>query len=280
MTGASAPSEVWGDLDWADAGDLRLSVGPLDLWIRGAHGELWIATLSGDDPAAATLARHAAPFDPPESASVIRLVGLDPGLPVTMTPALADRPMVVRPQAALHVAPGGTLKVFLSTPLWIQFRQHPPGPLLHEAPTFRPSDTWLGPNYREGEICYAARTRALTRLNDSPQPPARALTLLEITNHAPDLLGLARVKLPVPNLAVYANDAGEHWTDSVRIVRGEDGDLEGVEIVTGPPAQAGAALPVAKPREPPRPNLLTRALTAMFDQGALWTPSSQAHESS
>jgi len=46
----------------------------------------------------------------------------------------------------LGVPPGEQASVYVSSPLWVRIETGKPAKLLCELPTFRPSDTWFGPN--------------------------------------------------------------------------------------------------------------------------------------
>ena len=52
------------------------------------------------------------------------------------------------------------LALFVGSPVWIQIAFGEPPRHALEVPSHRPSDTWAGPNTREGIACYASRTAA------------------------------------------------------------------------------------------------------------------------
>lgn len=41
---------------------------------------------------------------------------------LSVTPALADRPVIVRPSSALNILPGEQATLFVSSPLWLTFK--------------------------------------------------------------------------------------------------------------------------------------------------------------
>jgi hypothetical protein len=109
---------------------------------------------------------------------------------VSLQPALADRPVVSRPEDPLYVPPGESVTLYLSTALWILIELAESDRLLQELPSFRMSDTWFGPSTVDGEFCYATRTAGRVRLENVPRRYHRAVTPLRIRNTAKDALAL------------------------------------------------------------------------------------------
>jgi hypothetical protein len=133
-----------------------------------------------------------------------------------------------------------------------------------DVPTYRPSDTWFGPNTRVGELCYAARTSARLSLDQVVRRPGRAITELRLINDGHDALRIERVKVPVPHLGVFRSEDGVFWTERVDLHRKPDEAQATIEIVPGAPAIAGATTRIAEPRETGTPSILVRALGALL----------------
>ena len=74
------------------------------------------------------------------------------------------------------------MTIYVSSPVWIRL-ETATGTLLDELPTIRQSDTWHGPNTREGELCYASRTFCRTNIDALPIRQNRALSPVIIYNH-------------------------------------------------------------------------------------------------
>jgi hypothetical protein len=147
---------------------------------------------------------------------------------VTLLPMLADRPVVIRPRQPVFLLSGQTITLYLSTPVWLKIMVGDPPVLLKELPLMRLSDTWFGPNTREGELCYAGRTQARHDPKELPDRPHRAITPLTIQNKAASPLPLEKISLPVPMLALYGDDAGKLWTQAVTLTREGQTDLASV----------------------------------------------------
>lgn len=175
---------------------------------------------------------------------------------VTVLPALADRPMIVRPETPLSILPEQTVTLYVSTPLWVQFRVE--GRLMTELPSLRPPDTWFGPSTREGELCYATRTNARLVLDHVPQRMNRAVTPLLVRNRGIDPLQLERVQLPVQHLTLYRSIYNFLWTSPVEVVRESDQQSVSIHIQPTPPPEASQPEVFILPRVAIRTTIINR----------------------
>lgn len=182
---------------------------------------------------------------------------------ISVQPALADRPVVSRPEHPLYVPPDESVTLYLSTALWIRITLPDSDRRLQEVPSFRMSDTWFGASTVDGEFCYATRTAGRLRLEHLPRRFHRAVTPLRIRNTAPDPLALERVQLPVQHLALYTTPNHQFWTQAVTMTRSADQDGANVQVRSGPPADAHEAELLQEPRESTRKGLFTSTFSAV-----------------
>ena len=270
--GSSAFPSWWGSFQIPEGSCGRWEIGPFFMWIqRNAedwtvmrqrhkdpfrdHWDVEIPTAppcpaSGKDEAPASPADWAgkvphdevgaSPPDPPQ-----RYAALEGSGTVHITPAHADRPVVITPEQSFFLPPKRTVHLFVSLPLWLQFRDEPDGvPMIDDA-LFRPSDTWHGPNTQVGQVCYASRTRAafapIGRL------PHRIVTPFEVRNRSEKDVKVERIKLPTPHLSVLVDEQGGLWTEAVifeqppgvdppdvRIEPGTTNGSQKLEVLSGP----------------------------------------------
>ncbi|ADH87286.1 hypothetical protein [Desulfurivibrio alkaliphilus] len=183
---------------------------------------------------------------------------------VTLMPLLADRPVVIRPHQPVFLLSGQSITLYLSTPVWLRLLVGEPPVLLKELPVLRLSDTWFGPNTREGELSYAGRTNARHRPSELPDRPHRAITPLTIHNRADSPLPLEKISLPVPMLALYGDEAGRLWTQNVTLTRESQGDLASVKIDSKLPEAGRNLTRLAEPRQEPDRSGMHRALNLLF----------------
>ncbi|WP_018937546.1 MULTISPECIES: hypothetical protein [unclassified Thioalkalivibrio] len=254
----------WGRRALASGQHGRWSIGPLDLWLLHGEQEWQMVLERPRDPADATLAIDVPCADafPADANDLLRFAGSPADSVPELRVALADRPMVSRPQNPFYVPARGQVTLYLSSPAWVQL--HLGEAMVQEFPVYTPSDTWFGPNTVNGELCYATRTQARLDLADVPMRPHRVITPLTIENKASDALFLERVNLPVPRLPVFADEHHRLWTPAVRMEREEDRDMADMKIDSGPPGVAGGAQRIAEPRQAGGRHLMVRAFTALF----------------
>lgn len=252
-------------------------IGPLELWAERSEQQWRIVRRQGEDPldervecagsvSSEELEGLLASDDPEVTVSRFPFRRTDPAL--KLDAALADRPVVVRPETPLYVVTGESITLFVSTPLWVSVRAGEAGPVLEDVPTFRPSDTWFGPSTREGELCYATRTSGRVSLSNLPQRRHRAVTPVRIRNRASDTLLVERVQLPVQMLALYVSQSGYVWTPGVMLDRERAEDRAYVSFEEGPPEEALEARRIGAPRNESKSNLVMRTFGAL---GGLFT---------
>lgn len=236
----------WGEVTLDLGAVVRWRAGPSTVRAerRAADWRVWHAT-EGDAYTVAAERLAVVDEPAPEGAPTLRFGFTETPDTLHVAPRLADRTVVVRPEHSLSVPPGETVTLYASTPVWmaLQFevrrsrRGRAPETdlaVVTELASARPTDTWLGPNTREGELCYAVHTAARTELADVPLRPHRALTPLTVVNQAATPLQVARVALPMPYLALYVDDHGRLWSDAVRFVREPDDDTTVAPVSAAP----------------------------------------------
>ena len=179
-------------------------------------------------------------------------------------PALADRPVVVRPEEPLFVLSGETVTLFVSTPLWLQVFAGDDAQLLTEIPSYRPSDSWFGPNTREGEICYATATLGRVRLESVPRRLHRAITPVVIRNRSGESLPIDRIRIPVTYLSLFEDRSGYLWTESTRFDKVAGNELAALHISKGAPTYAPDAQRITGPRESHDRSVFVRTFSSLI----------------
>ena len=263
----SDPShEIWGNFEIPPGTHGAWQIGPQDLAVGRTQHEWVINTAASSDPfderASFRYLEQPLP-DPAEGVKQLRCAVGGRGNTMQLAPSLADRPVVVRAEQPFTLLPDDETSFFVGSPVWVRLRVGSPARELTELPSLRPSDTWFGPNTREGELCYASRTRARASLEQAPVRPARALTRIRLRNGASDPIVFERLKIPVGHLSLYRAADGRLWTNGLSVTRGSaGGEVECAVDERAPPQAEGSA-----PIEPPRrvgPGLFKRALSALI----------------
>ncbi len=263
----------WGDflLEEGQAGCWR--IGPTTLWIYRASHEWRLLHRQESDPHTSAV-EVTLPLPEDAVAALLEFATQDLEIkryssPQTeaslrITPALADRTVIVRPDTPFYVLPGEAVTLYVSSPLWAGIRVGPAYNLLCEIPTHRQSDTWFGPSTQDGELCYASLTTGRLNLDRLPFRPHRATTPIEIQNRASDTLLLERVRLPAQHLSLYQSASGYWWTETVVLERESDGELAALSIEKAPPREAGPTSRISPPRISSKGNLIVHAFSSLF----------------
>lgn len=241
-------------------------IGPLEIWISRTEREWRIGTRGhGDVTDSALVVNRTEDIDLPSDQDVEwqRFGFRNAPEAIELIPALAPRPLVVRPETAFTLPPKEEATLYMSSPLWIQFKFGRSASQAFEKHIFRPSDTWFGPSTLVGELCYASRTRARLRLDELDVLPHRAHSALHIRNRATSELKIDRLKLAMPNLSVFAA-AGRLWTEAVTLNRQADGDFAELQLAKEPPAEVHPVKLLNGPRSKPEKGLLIRAFGGLF----------------
>lgn len=248
--------------DWA-----RWRIGPLELFARPSPGEWLFASRSSDDALDDSAATDIpAKTVPDEAAFAFSRYATQSGIDeLQLSPRLADRAYVVRPELPLFLPAGEKLVLYVSSPVWVSCKlDGSPATQLIEMPSFRASDTWFGRDTCEGELCYAARTRAITNLDEINIRPHRAVTRLEIQNEGSDMLSIDQLRVPLPALSLYEfND--RLWTDSVSLIRDKDESSAAMTITEAAHAQMQGRRLLAEPRKPVEKGSIVSAFSKLLN---------------
>jgi hypothetical protein len=240
-------------------------VGPLELVVEHAAGEWRVAQTRDSDAGDEEAFVHIEPtVSLASSPDTQRYVVSDPSPQLSVLPLLPDRAVITRPVSPVFVPANETIRLYVSMPVWLRLAAGREHKVLTEVPTQRLSDTWFGPNTREGELCYALRSRCRLALDDAEVQRHRALTPVRIRNRSTEVLVLERLKVPVRQLSLFAEPSGRLWTSEVALDRTDDGQSVALHIDVGPPLEARGASPIAGPREAVPKKTAMRAFSALF----------------
>lgn len=222
----------WGDYPLEVGQWLDISVGPARYVLQRLEPEWRIWSVAGRNPLATTLTVKKPSKRKPnlDGLSMLRLGFQQSPESLNILPTMTDRPVVVLPDQPVVVPSGERITFYVTTALRIQFRAPNGGQLLHELPTYLPSDSWFG-NTMQGELCYAGRTWARTSIAELPDAPHRAITCVEVINRAATPLKVEKLRLPTTNLALYLGEDGRFHTQAVRMLREEDDEAAKITLV-------------------------------------------------
>jgi hypothetical protein len=184
---------------------------------------------------------------------------------VRLVPALPDRAVVTKPDTPLYVYPGEQVTLYLSFPLWLRVEVGEPSRLLKEVPLYRLSDTWFGPNTREGELCYASRTAGTINLSDLVRRSYRASTAVVVRNKGLKPLYVERLNVNLPYLSLYADVDSMLWTNALVLEQTADSDgFATLQIEHRAPSEAKGGQFIVGPRQVEHRSALVRAFSSIM----------------
>lgn len=251
MTTASS-NRWWGEFDLQPGKWAGWRIGPKDFLARSVKDEWRFAWRKSRDALSETvgfdLETDLEPSEPDFEMRRYAVEGAEDKL--RLTPRLADRPVIVRPETSLYLPPGQRATLYVSTGVWVSVTPATENaPSLFEIPVYRASDTWFGPSTIEGELCYTAVTSARTSAASLAQVPHRAFTPVDISNHGSDSLEIEYLRLPVTLLSLYAGSSGRLWTDQITFVREHGESSASLQITQHEALQSTKEMRLSGPRE-------------------------------
>ena len=250
MTTPTEPTSVWGSHTVPLRRSIHLQVGPLRLEIERRPWEWRTWQQRGDDPFASSQSIQLAELtaEPLDHIEVQRFTFAETADPLRIDPALADRAVIATPEDPLCVLPGEAAVAYLTTPLWCRVSVGEPARTILDVATWQPQDTWFGPSTREGEFGYASQSLLRLDAGRIDHHPARAITPIRMVNSGSDMLEVKRLRVPIPQLALYRAHDGRLWTPMVTLHRDAD-ELARTNLGTIAPEAAGPAHRIAEPRD-------------------------------
>lgn len=253
----------WGPAEIPVDSERRWRIGPLDL--RVARGdESWRVAYRWDgDPMSDEVDRPEPTRIEPASPGfmAMHIAQTDGVAIVEVTPVSADRPVVSRPEAPIHLLAGDAVQVYIGAPIWARLTLRDPARVAADIPIAEAGDTWFGAADKTGELAYRSRTAARASADQVLRRPGRSVTPLRIENHTTERVVVERINLPCPRLSLYSDASGRLWTErlTMRI------DEAGAQVVFGePPDFLGPVEQVTAPRVPRESNLLTTLLSRLL----------------
>lgn len=256
----------WGEYELGVGESGRWRIGPLQLHIERRRAEWLIHSLSSDDARDAVCEVEVpSKSSVPESAASHRFVQRATGGKVTLSGRLADRPVVIKPSVPLSVPGGEAVTLYVGSPVWVQIAVGDPPVHLIEIPSHRASDTWAGPNTREGLACYGSRTLAQVDFSECTIRPHRAITEVQVRNNAVDTLVVEQIQLPAPLLALYGADDGVLWTASVTLTRDSRENAARLSIGDAEPATGSKLRRIGEPRKVADDNMIAQVFNRLWN---------------
>lgn len=236
------------------------TLGPLSLFLHRQAHEWWLAWERHEELTEQAQSRSQPLTELPDELTPTRYIFDRSPLAFCLKPQLLDRALVVKTHQPVRIPASQSVTFYISSPVCVAIALQEPDIPLEVLSSLRLSDTWFGPNTREGELCYATRTHARNSREELPLRPHRAVTPVTIKNRSSQWLTVDKLSIPLPFLAVYGAPDGNLWTDPIALQHTDDSPLATLEVGRSP-----KGLDLLSPaREPIQRNRLVRAFTSIF----------------
>jgi hypothetical protein len=243
----------WGAFNLEENQSRFWEIGPLQLGVQRQKHEWRIASnsLADADKTRLSIATEECPAF--KKVEFRRYIFQRTTNQITLRPILADRSQVSHAETPFYLSPDQHVTIYVSSPLWVRIETGATNAILDDIPSLRQSDTWHGPNTREGELCYASQTFCRTDIDDLPLRPNRILTPVKIINHDKHSLLIEQLSIPLPYLSVFVDATGAFWTEEI-VLRNEAHHGHVIKQGKGAPRIAEDATLISAPRMTLKPH--------------------------
>jgi hypothetical protein len=243
----------WGDTALTIGEQRYWHIGPLNFSLSRSRHDWKILHWRERDPEssdfilAGDAVTHQTEIDSaPIKAQALRFQFANSPTQLNISPCLADRPFVIKPDAPIRLAAGEKVVFYVTTVMRLIFK-HQDKQLL-ELPIFDQQETWFG-NFTQGELCYASATMARTDFDSVPLRAYRPVTPVTISNRSNNVLSVEQFKLPITFLSLYSNPHGRLFTDGIDLSCTADGEEVDLRISKNSNSRLTIHSTVTGPRE-------------------------------
>ncbi|TNE84738.1 MAG: hypothetical protein EP330_28385 [Deltaproteobacteria bacterium] len=245
----------WSPLDIPEGHERALQLGTLAVRVARRDNLYRLAWrhLDTPEPIDVHIGEATQTEDLGEGYEVLRIAAR--GSTLALSPRVAPRPIVARPDVPFTVSPQAEVRVYVNTPIWVSLRAERGLKLL---PVVSVKPTWFGTN-REGVPCFAMRTHLRLSESEVQRRPHRALAPVRIVNEGDDPLVVDRVRIPAPSLPIHADAEGQLWLPEIVLTRREG--QEEARLSLGDRRKDPV---LAEPSEPMADHAVVRAFNSIF----------------
>lgn len=167
---------------------------------------------------------------------------------IKISPALPDRPLLVKSESALNLPVNFESLVYIRFPVSIKITTiyKNKSEDLIELPTVKLSNTWFG-SFKEGEVCYSLSSGIRTEIEPDSKRPFMAICPFTLKNKADEHLEIDRICLRSDYLSLF-QDETQLWTDELAITYKGKHEISQVLFSGKKPVSAGKCIMVTEPR--------------------------------
>jgi len=151
-----------------------------------------------------------------------------------INPALPSKALITLLQNPIFLPAGEETQLYVSVPAVIKLSFNKPSISVDEIETQVLSETWIGTNTQEGQVCYSNSSACVTNLNDLVQDNSLIICPAIIKNRSKETVTLKQLYIPLPLLSIYSDAQNLLWTEPVQITYTHSNDYPDTNIGKGP----------------------------------------------
>lgn len=182
------------------------AIGPLELWLKRAHNDWYIASKQEADFDAHRPLGCVESDECPQDLVWTRWVFSDDLHKLSVLPVMPDKPMIIKPVIQTKIPAGNTATIYINIPVWMRLSLTEKKDVsICDMPIHTLARSWYG-NTVSGVSCYTRKSNIRKKRDDLNVSWGTALCSVQIENRSQQDLDLVRFRLNVENLSVFISD--------------------------------------------------------------------------
>lgn len=184
---------------------------------------------------------------------------------IQISPALPDRPLLVKSESILNLPKGFVTKVYMRFPLSLKIATIYKNKAedLIEIPTVKLSNTWFG-TFKEGEKCFSISSGIRTEIEPDTTRPFMAICPITLKNRADEPLEIDRICIRSDYLSLF-KAGSQLWTDEVTITYKGKNEISQTHFSGKQPPKTGKCIKITQPRTTLKKSIYASSFSTIKD---------------
>ncbi len=253
------PDKIWKTFEISPGETLVWDVGATCIYASRVENDWLIARTESEEKQAVSIQIHKDGI--PEDLDAERWAFKNPRPSITFTPAMPDRPLVVRPIDPLGLPPESEVQFFINIPasINIQISNEKHETEIGVYASQKLSNTWFGNNF-EGVFCYSNKSHIRREKAELTVSPNQMICPFKIKNRGNEILQVERICLRVKYLAIWAGK-NRLWSNEVTTIFRGVGKETQLEYARSAPKDATDPKFFVKSQEKPERGFLRQTFS-------------------
>ena len=221
------PEKIWTTFELAPGETLTWDVGATCFYASRVENDWLIAHKESEERESVEIRIHKDGI--PEDVTPERWAFKTSRTFIKFSPAMPDRPLVVRPISPLGLPPESEVQFYINIPTFIKvtISNKSNNTEIGVYPSQTLSNTWFGDNF-SGVFCYSNKSKIRREKAELNVVPNQIICPFKIKNKGDEILNVERICLRVKYLAIWAGKQ-RLWSNEVTTIfkgHGKDTQLE------------------------------------------------------